>query len=279
MGEDQPYEGLEPFRFPEVGRPAHDVYRVGGGRPAVILLHELDGLGRSCQRLALHLSRRFTVYTPTLYGKLAPGDGPNDPRRMLHMLGGVAKLCVRREMYLLATAKRSRFTDWVERLAAHLHDEHGHQVGVIGMCMTGGVVLAALPHPSIGAGVSAQSALPWVKKVGNTARRRVSIGLSESELEEACGDPTPLKAFRFLRDEACPDERIAAIEACYSQAAPVRSLDEPAGSEGKLHPTLTTAFRPKPKGFEPRSYAEAQALSRAAVDEAADFLFDNLVGS
>ncbi len=270
MPPDDPFAALEPFRFPATGRPAYYVYQVGDGGPPVILLHEMDGLGHACQRLALQLSQRFTVYTPTLYGRLAPAGNPNSPRRMVHWASGITRLCIRREMYCFADAKRSPFTDWVQALADHLSDRHGGRVGVVGMCLTGGIVLAALAHPSIGAGVSAQPALPWVKKVGTTAQRKASIGLSESELAAVRDTETPLRVFRFRNDAACPDERIATIEACFASAA-VDDLIEPVGKEDALHPTLTAAFRPK-LAADPA----VEELSRRAIEDASDFLLGAL---
>jgi hypothetical protein len=78
----------------------------------------------------------------------------------------------------------------------------GSGVGVVGMCFTGGLALAATIEPKVRAAVSSQPALPL--NFPPTKRRRANLGLSPMDLKAAAESGTPVMAIRFRHDPVSP---------------------------------------------------------------------------
>jgi dienelactone hydrolase len=157
---------FEEFTFSHEGIE-HSVLRHGSG-PAVVLLHELSGVSLRTVDLGRRLGNAgFSAYLPVFYGK--PGQSST--------VGGAIRLfCLRREFTLLALDRSSPVADWVRALCREVHARDGGVgVGVVGMCMTGGLALAAMIEPKVRAAVSSQPALPVA--FPPTRRRRANLGL------------------------------------------------------------------------------------------------------
>jgi dienelactone hydrolase len=178
----------------------HDVYSLERPEtPAVIVLHELFGLSPAAIELGDYLSDSFSVYLPSLFGR--PGKGG--------LANAARAICVRSEFSFFVTGKTSPVTAWVGGLARLASERAGGRaVGLIGMCLTGGVVFAAIADSQVGVGVASQPSLP-IPVLGPLTPKRVrrDLGTAPGDLEEAASSQTPLMMLRYRRDRSCPPER------------------------------------------------------------------------
>ena len=134
------------------GQATHDIYVKGDG-PPVILLQELPGIGPQTLDLADRLvARGFRVCLAHFLG----------PFGRLSFVGNTARvLCVRREFRIFARGAESPIGAWFRALVAHVSArEGGAQVGLIGMCLTGGFALALMSEDAVAGGVASQPSLP-----------------------------------------------------------------------------------------------------------------------
>jgi len=205
----------------------------------------------------------FSVHTPVFFDL----SGLNQTAAAVV---GFSRICVSREFHVLTTKGDSPAAAWVRDLAQHLSNERGRKVGVVGMCFTGGLALAAIANDGVGAAVVAQPAMPFAngpRPLGSEVRRR-SFGLSAAEETAVMNSSTPILALRFDRDSMSPRERVIEIDSFAAGCAVwVRDAN---GSEleGHPHPTLTAAFRDTKETI-------AQA-SETAISRVVDFLHANL---
>jgi dienelactone hydrolase len=199
----------------EVAGRSVDVLSHGTG-PRVVVLHELTGVGTGLLRFADELlARGFEVHVPVFYGPL---DGVSGLRGFV-----LARWCLRRELALFTTGRTSPLVGWLRGLVAELVDATHPQVGVVGMCMTGSLVLATLADATTATVVAAQPALPLVTPL-SPARVRRDLGLHPGDVAAASASDTPLLCVRYREDRLCPDERIEAVRSAFATGAP------PAGS-------------------------------------------------
>lgn len=201
---------------PGSGSITHDVYSLERpGAPAVVVLHELFGLSPAAIELGNYLSDSFSVYLPSLFGQ--PGKGG---------FGNAAKaICVRREFSFFVTGKTSPVAAWVRGLAGFAASQAGGRpVGLIGMCLTGGVVFAAIADSHVGVGVASQPSLPITLPGPFTPNRvRKDLGTSPSDIREAVSSQTPLMMLRYSRDWICPAERAASAIDTFGGAADLQT--------------------------------------------------------
>jgi dienelactone hydrolase len=187
------------FTYQQKSRPV--VVHGTDRRGAVVLMHELSGLGPGTEKLAKTIaSRGYQVHLPALIGN--PGQQSN-------FLGALEVFCLRHEFTLLATDRTSPVADWVRALCRQVMSETGDRpVGVVGLCLTGGVALACALDPTVAAAVSSEPSLP----IALGARRRKAIGLSPADMVAARTCRTPILALRFREDRLCPRERLETVE-------------------------------------------------------------------
>jgi dienelactone hydrolase len=193
----------------------------GGHGPDLVLLHELVGIGDELVDLAEELRvAGYRVHVPELY---PPGSTATSMVR--------ARVCLWRELHLFATRRTSPLVGWLRALVASPPGSApGGDVAVIGMCLTGGLVLGVLASPAVVAGVAAQPSLPFVVPVpGWSARARSSVGLAPADLQAAAEAGTPVLVTRYRRDRLSPPARTEAIIAALGDGA---CVDVP-------HPSLT----------------------------------------
>jgi dienelactone hydrolase len=212
-------DGMDEFKeFPfEHGGIEHRVFRHGAG-PAVVLLHEIPGMSPATIDLGRRLAGAgFSAYLPLFYGR--PGR--------TSMAGGAVRLfCLRREFTLLTLDRSSPVADWVRALCRKAHkDVGGPGVGVVGMCMSGGIALAATIEPKVRAAVSSQPALP--SAFPPTRRRQANLGMSPEELRKAVDSGTPVLAVRFRHDPISPARRAQAICEAFGSSAEYREVPTP----------------------------------------------------
>lgn len=209
---------FEEFPFEHDGIE-HPVFRHGSG-PAVLVLHELAGLSQPTTDLGRRLADAgFTAYLPAFYGR--PGHHG--------MLAGAIQLfCLRREFRLLALDQSSPVADWVRALCAYTHKcSGGPGVGVVGMCLTGGLALAATIEPTVRVAVSSQPALP--PAFPPTKRRRANLGMSPTDLATATSMGTPVMTLRFRCDLLSPRARAKAIGSAFGPNTKIEEVPEKGG--------------------------------------------------
>jgi dienelactone hydrolase len=202
-------DGFEERRFDD-GRFAHTVFK-GGSGPPVIVLHEVAGLSPTTVAFARRLiEAHFSVHLPMFFGR---------PEQEGTAGGLLGLFCVRREFSLLRLGKTSPVGSWVRALARDVYDPSaGPGVGVVGMCLTGGLALASVIEPAVHAVVSAHPGLPAViplVPLPLSRRRRGSVDLSAGDLDRAAKRDTPVLALRFRHDPVCPPERLDTIGRCF----------------------------------------------------------------
>ncbi len=240
------------------GNLAYDVYRGGTGKP-MILLHELDGFTDPLKALALQfVNAGFEVHAPKFWDQ----EG---------VIAGARQICVRKEFIGWATGVTSPVASWVRAQALHIAQDRASRgndakVGVVGMCLTGNIALAAIAQPEVAAAVAAQPAMPWASPatVFPKSRER-DLGLSEQNRNDVAAALASGQAhvapLRFRFDMQCPAARVEAI-AALPGADPVHWLP------GFGHSTLTSAHR--------RKRRKVRARSEAAFEHVVGFLQQHL---
>ncbi|MEM9365095.1 MAG: dienelactone hydrolase family protein [Planctomycetota bacterium] len=244
------------------GDITHPVWSGGNGLP-IILMHELDGFTRPFMHLAIRLSERFTVHAPVFYGQV--GEAFSGRTGFVR-----AYFCMRSEFEVFRLGRTSPIAGWIRDLAADVHDQAPSVkgVGVVGMCMTGGIVLATISHASVAVGVAAQPSLPLMVPFGSQ-RRKEDIGMNADDIQAAAHSGTPVLTLRYGNDRICPAERLPSI----SRQIPTAN-GPPDPLEDKLkdkvsHPTLTDFFREGTK-------TDIQSVSDQAINHVISFLSEHL---
>ncbi|MEP4197033.1 MAG: dienelactone hydrolase family protein [Aliishimia sp.] len=206
------------------------VYVSKHGTKPLIVLHELPGMSPTfveyCSKMA---GEGFKVYMPLLFK--SPGTQMGDLAS--------AAFCLSREFRRLFSAKDASggrpFTAWLLELVQSVSDENpGAKIGAVGMCMTGGFVIAAIAEPQVEAVAACQPSAPFLFKIE-------TLGLSDAERQMVRdgkeGKAIPcVKAYRFAQDSI---SREAHMQAAADLLGP--SLERYPDLPGKGHSTLTTS--------------------------------------
>jgi dienelactone hydrolase len=221
----------------------HSVFRAGAG-PCVVVLAEMPGITPSVAGFARKLvGKGFSVAMPHLFG--TPGADVS-PGLLVRVL---AKVCVSKEITMLATNADSEVTGWLRALAASEHQRCGGPgVGVVGMCLTGGFGLGMLLEPAVIAPVLSQPSLP----IHLGAKRRSELGVSNVTLskikQRMVAEDICVLGLRFTGDKLSPPERFARLRKelgdCFIGVEIDSSPGNPGGYKAKAHSVLTEDFVP-----------------------------------
>ena len=187
----------------------HDVYQLGNGAP-IILMHEITGMTPALIALGHRIARAgFTVYLPHFFGPVGKRD---------EVAGYV--FCLRREFACFATNRPSPIAEWLRELCRRASADCGRSgVGVIGLCLTGNIVLSMMTEPVVRVPVMCEPALPFLRKR--------SLGVPEEDLEIATRrmDALPLLAYRFDSDRICKAEKFQTLRRCFGDNAHLKTLE------------------------------------------------------
>jgi dienelactone hydrolase len=212
------------------------------GDPPVLLLHEIPGLLPETVCFADALVRRgYRVYMPLFFGRF--GRHASALRRMAVCAGPNINCVSTRESPVVSKLRTLR-----DRIAAQ---HGGRKLGVIGMCMSGGMPLA-LAEKNVEAVVLSQPALPFPL----TAATRRALGVSVGSLLKAKSAEVFVLRIRFERDCLVPQERFDAI----AEAIPADHLEtiQVPSTDPREHSVLTV------ESHNPHA--------REAIEHAFDFL-------
>ena len=242
------------------GDMSHDVFSDGDG-PSVLLLHELPGMTPACLRLAAIIrDAGYEVTVPLLFG--TPGQHHAGAGALLD----VARICLRREFRLLATNGNAPITAWLRALCRDLHERTsrvGAGIGVIGMCLTGNVVLSLMLEESVLVPVTCEPSLPFeMPWLPGAAARRAAAGVPDDDFAKAASraQSVPLFGYRFQTDTLCRAERFQTISEKFGTSFHRREIPtgpaNPGNIPAKAHSVLTEYFVDEPSH-----------PTRAALDE------------
>jgi hypothetical protein len=229
----------------------HDVYRGGDSGPTVLLLHEMPSFGYRTVKLADHIrDKGFRIVMPILVGGIRD-EATGRVGSKVALAGDAAafvvntvRICVSWEFVALLQRRTSPITTWLLALAraeAAKHDQT--QVGVIGMCFSGGFALATAIDPVVGVAVASQPAVPFAAGVlRRIPGQAADLGLSDSDrqrLLDRAGTPGfCVRALRFERDRIAPAERVAWIK---EHLAPDERWDSIPSQKTSVHSVLSDA--------------------------------------
>jgi dienelactone hydrolase len=206
-----PLPGFKTFDFVANGYK-HPVYKKGreGHGPGVLLVQELPGITPETVALAERLhDDGFVVYMPVLFGDV------NVPAEPMKNLG---RVCISLEFRVLANRRKSPVTDWLRALCRRLQEDTGGPVGAIGMCFTGGFVLALMVDESVAAPVMSQPS-----HVGGLlgAAANLSLGMPDGVVRDAVErskrDDVPVLGVRFDKDIMCTQQRFDRLSELFGE--------------------------------------------------------------
>lgn len=193
------------------------------GGPNVILLHELAGVSSSVVALAESLSHGgYRVHMPVLLGR--------------SMLANAIRVCLSREFTVFAAGKSSPIADWLRAYCGAL----GTTAVVVGMCVTGGIVLSVLWEPGVVAGVMAQPSLPL--RWGSRLISRGELGASYDDVEMSVNSGKRMLVLAFGDDRLCPLSRIERVQELWNENGAAENLTVTV-YPGRAHSTLTADHR------------------------------------
>lgn len=194
-GESPPPPGYTTIHHTDPTGRRHAVHVAGEG-PPVVIIHELAGVSPMLLEFARRVRERgFATHLPVL---IARRGGP------ARVLVAAIQVCVSAEFTKLARGKTSPIVGWLRSYGSTIHAETGHDIGVVGMCLTGGFALAMAVDSHVSASVMGHPTLPL--GVG-TARQR-DLGLDSADLEALKSrSDLSVKGVRFSCDVIAPRKR------------------------------------------------------------------------
>lgn len=216
------------------------VFSKGEG-PVVLLLHELPGMTRECIALANRLSANFTVLLPLLFGE------PGEDRSILVRLFSLGP-----DFSLFTPGCTSPIVGWLRDFCRHIQaTSKSPRIGVIGNCLTGGLVISLIADPGVEAPVMSQPALPWV--LPGTKKQKGDLGVSANELAAAKrriqDQNIQILGFRFSNDWICPKERFEALKTAFPNHFEPYEISSPNMKQkisSGAHAVLTAEYRDTP---------------------------------
>ena len=255
-------DGYEEFSFAAAGATRRVFVR--GDGPGVVVMHEIPGLSPQCLDLGRRLaSDGFRVFLPLMFGEPGQHSGP---------LVDVMRLCLLKEFRAFAGGESQPITAWMRLLCAEANKRCGGRgIGLVGLCLSGGLVFALIAEPAVKAAVTSEPALP----IPLTVAGRSALGISPAELSDsvsrAQAEGIPMLGLRFSSDWICPKERFDRLAREFSVEfvqPPVVINSEPGNPDGipkRAHAVLTDDFVDQP-GHP----------TRIAYDRVVEFLNKNL---
>lgn len=258
-----PLPGFKIFDFAHNGH-RHSVYKKGDGNsPGVLIVQELPGITPETVALAERLHHDgFTVYLPLLFGEA------NIPAEPLKNLG---RVCISLEFRVLANRRKSPVTDWLRALCRRMQEETGGPVGAIGMCLTGGFVLALMVDESVAAPVLSQPS----HLGGMFKDARATLGMPAEVVNEAVArakrDDIPVLGLRFGKDMMCTQERFDKLSELFGENFRRIEIDRSLYAKHRIkniaHSVLTLEFVDRPGHPTRDAYEQVVGFLHERLDQ------------
>lgn len=174
---------------------------------------------------------------------------------------------MRREFHLFAAGRRSPITDWLRDLCAHVHTLRGGPgIGLIGMCMTGGLVFALCASPAVLAPVTCQPSLPIA--LFRSAKFRQDLGTAPVDIDAArtrvLAQGIDILGFRYSSGYTCPAERFDAAKLKFGDRFKPTTYPTPDPKHGLprwSHSVLTGRYRPDQPESHPAHRARRAVIA------------------
>jgi dienelactone hydrolase len=222
----------EPFAH---GGIRHRVFTRGNG-PAVIIMHEITGLGPECVALGDRIAALgYSVYLPLFFGEFGVAAKAKVSQGL-----AVGRICVSKEFHCFAKNETSPIADWLRGLTREVARRSRGPVAAIGMCLSGGFVLAMMIENDVVAPISCQPALPLRLPLTDKEEWATSLGLAPRDIAAAKARHDagcPLLAVRYETDKICPKGRLDRMQREFTR---MERVEIPA--ERPKHASLTVDF-------------------------------------
>ncbi len=231
-----------PFTYDGVTR---EVHRTTGDKPrrGILLMHELGGISPETVKFAESLDGvrsptdgtplhpGFDVYVPAMFGRFRQTEEGPAGRRLAAIVGTAQMMCVRSEYRAMASKSSSPIAGWMRALSRDIGAQTGHNIGVVGMCLTGGVVFSMVWDPIVEAAVSAQPSLPFLGA-------RTETTVSDEDFAASAATGKNARALHFKDDVICDPDRVEKLREDWQDKGGGSSLVQRT-FPGKGHATLT----------------------------------------
>jgi dienelactone hydrolase len=222
-------------KYPKVDPWPHEesngrrVYKKGSG-PAVILMHEINGLSPGCIDFGKELvSNGFTVFMPLFFGHWGEDTG----------IFGYFQSCWG-SFACNSKDNEGEAGKWLRTYVADLATK-SNSIGVIGMCLSGGLPLVTMPNEKVRAVVMSQPAIPF-----GGGDKQASVGVNAATIAAAKQSGKPILGFRFKADTICQGERFTFLRNTFGAQFTGHELDPPKcfrPHDHRLHAVLTGPFQ------------------------------------
>ena len=173
---------------------------VRGEGPPLILLHELPGLADKTFELGDYFVKAgFKVILPLLLGRA--GDD--------NVLFGFAKICIRKELRDLWLGKDTKIVHLIQELATRESQAANDiGVGVVGMCLTGNMVLALLLNNH---GTRSPITAPVLAQPSSSYSAPALAAARNGDIAR------PVMALRFEKDKICKRHSFKKLEQAFGE--------------------------------------------------------------
>lgn len=115
-------------------------------------------------------------------------------------------MCIRHEFNMSTANGKSPVAQWLRALSRGADHEYGNRgVGLIGLCLTGSIILSVIIEPSVRVPVMCEPAPPFFNKS--------ALGVPEDDIDKAKQRAvfSPILAYRFSTDEKSPHKRFVTL--------------------------------------------------------------------
>lgn len=259
-GTSQSPPGYATIHHTDSAARRHAVHVAGDG-PPVVIIHELAGVSPMLLEFARRIRERgFATHLPVIIERRG---GP------ARLLVAAFQVCVSAEFTKLARGKTSPIVGWLRSYGSTIHAETGRDIGVVGMCLTGGFALAMAVDPHVAASVMGHPTLP----LGIGSARQRDLGLNPADLEALKNrSDLSVKGVRFSCDVIAPRKRFDRMKEEFGDRFDRTDVESGSGSPLGFsrweHSVLNNA-RIQPDN---PNHDAARAELERVVDEVLDYL-------
>ncbi len=214
-----------------------------GASPALLILHELPGLGESTFCLGQALAKEgYDIYIPRLFGS---ESGQKTPIR--NILG----LATSKYWDIFSSNGNEGILSRLETFSSWISAQHNNEIGVIGNCLTGAFPVYLMGSVAVKGVVISQPStpvhLPLTYKLIPSLKSH--LGLPLNTLPRIKEESTaPMLGFRFYGDQISPPEKLQVLQNQFGEqftdcSVSQQELNRESPQEDPWHAVLTSGHR------------------------------------